>query len=137
MPYIDFVSKDDRVSLWYITNSRTGNVSDFDPEKPTVVMYAPFLTPFSFSVPNLAEILFWGNARMHPLFLDSSWLTNQFEDARLSSRYNLMAFDMRCAGRSSSRPNGAHDTWVDAADLAFALIVRTPPTFSLPLSLHS
>lgn len=55
---------------------------------------------------------------------------NQFEDARLSSRYNLMAFDMRCAGRSSSRPSGAHDTWVDAADLAFALIVRTPFVFS-------
>ncbi|KAH8118544.1 alpha/beta-hydrolase [Phellopilus nigrolimitatus] len=96
MPYIDFVSKEDRVSLWYITNTRMGGIGDFDPARPVVVM-------------------------LHPLFLDVTWLTTQFEDPRLSRRYNIIAFDMRSCGKSSSRPSGAHDTWVDAADLAFAL----------------
>ncbi|PAV21086.1 alpha beta-hydrolase [Pyrrhoderma noxium] len=96
MPYIDFVSKEDRVSLWYTTNTHQGGTSDFDPDKPVVVI-------------------------LHPLFLDSTWLTHQMEDPRLSSRFNLLAFDMRCSGRSNSRPSGAHDAWVDAADLAFAL----------------
>ncbi|KAL5527782.1 hypothetical protein ACEPAG_6583 [Sanghuangporus baumii] len=109
MPYIDFVSKDDRVSLWYTTNSRMGGVGDFEPDKPIVVM-------------------------LHPLFLDSTWLTNQFEDPRLTSRYNLLAFDMRCAGRSNARPSGAHDTWVDAADLAFALLaLGLPPAHLLAI----
>ncbi|OCB85396.1 alpha/beta-hydrolase [Sanghuangporus baumii] len=109
MPYIDFVSKDDRVSLWYTTNSRMGGVGDFGPDKPIVVM-------------------------LHPLFLDSTWLTNQFEDPRLTSRYNLLAFDMRCAGRSNARPSGAHDTWVDAADLAFALLaLGLPPAHILAI----
>ena len=39
MPYIDFVSKDDRVSLWYTSNARMGGVGDFDPDKPVVLMY--------------------------------------------------------------------------------------------------
>ena len=39
MPYIDFVSKEDRVSLWYTTNTHQGGTSDFDPDKPVVVMY--------------------------------------------------------------------------------------------------
>ena len=39
MPFIDFVARDDRVSLWYQTNSSLGGVGDFDPEKPVVLMY--------------------------------------------------------------------------------------------------
>ncbi|THH06798.1 hypothetical protein EW145_g3837 [Phellinidium pouzarii] len=96
MPYIDFVSKDDRISLWYVTNTRHGGTGDFELAKPVVVM-------------------------LHPLFLDSTWLATQFEDPRLYTRFNLIAFDMRSAGRSTARPSGAHDTWVDAADLAFAI----------------
>ncbi|KAI5124806.1 hypothetical protein M0805_005438 [Coniferiporia weirii] len=95
MPYIDFVSKGDRISLWYTTNTRHGGTGDFDPARPVVVM-------------------------LHPLFLDSTWLTTQFEDPRLNARFNLIAFDLRSAGKSNARPSGAHDTWVDAADLAFA-----------------
>lgn len=121
MPYIDFVSKDDRASLWYSTNTRNGGVSDFDPDKPVILMYE-----FCFCFPSLLMTLNSAlpTSRLHPLFLDSSWLVPQFEDPRLTLRYNLVAFDLRCSGRSNARPSGAHDTWVDAADLAFALLVR-------------
>ncbi|KAH7916146.1 alpha/beta-hydrolase [Hygrophoropsis aurantiaca] len=95
MPYIDIPSKDDYVSLWYITNSVHGNVGSFDPNKPTVIL-------------------------LHPLFLDSSWLTRHFEDSRLSEENNLIAFDQRMNGKTRSRPSGAHDCYVEAADLAFA-----------------
>ncbi|EJD01480.1 alpha/beta-hydrolase [Fomitiporia mediterranea MF3/22] len=109
MPYIDFVAKDDRLSLWYTTNTRNGAVGDFDPEKPVVVM-------------------------LHPLFLDSTWLINQFEDPRLTERYNLLAVDLRCSGRSHARPSPAHDTWVDAADLALALMaLGLPPAHILAI----
>ncbi|KIJ19849.1 hypothetical protein PAXINDRAFT_68177 [Paxillus involutus ATCC 200175] len=93
MPYIDIPSRDDYVSIWYITNSGYGNVGSFDPEKPTVVI-------------------------LHPLFLDSSWLTRHFDDPRLSSEYNLIALDQRTMGRSRCRPSPLHDCYVDAADLA-------------------
>ncbi len=98
MPFVDFVSRDDRVSLWYITNTPYYTVGSFDPEKPTIIM-------------------------LHPLFLDSSWLGSHIEDPRLSGKYNIVAFDMRACGKSSSRSTGAHDSWVDAADLAFAHLV--------------
>jgi pimeloyl-ACP methyl ester carboxylesterase len=101
MPYVDLPnSPDDYASLWYITNSPTGTVGGFDPAKATIVL-------------------------LHPLFLDSSWLTAQFEDPRLSSCYNLIAFDARHAGQTTSRLNGKQDSWTDAADLAFALEVRS------------
>ncbi|KAG7096602.1 hypothetical protein E1B28_004019 [Marasmius oreades] len=56
---------------------------------------------------------------LHPTFLDSSWLSNQFGDPRLDQHYNLIAFDMRVCGRSRCKSSGMHDSWVDAADLAF------------------
>lgn len=97
MPYVDLPNAhDDYASLWYITNSPTGTVGGFDPDKATVVL-------------------------LHPMFLDSSWLTAQFEDPRLTTGYNLIAFDARHAGRTTSRLNAAQDGWTDAADLAFAL----------------
>ena len=46
------------------------------------------------------------------------------EDPRLNDRYNIIAFDMRSCGKSFARPSGKHDIWVDAADLAFAHLVR-------------
>lgn len=95
MPYVDLLSADDYASIWYTTNSPFGNVGSFDPEKPTIVM-------------------------LHPMFLDSTWLDSQFGDPRLDSGFNLIAFDMRVCGRSSCRPSGLHDSWVEAADLAFA-----------------
>lgn len=49
MPYIDFVSKEDRVSLWYTTNTHQGGTSDFDPDKPVVVMYVCCRSMFSLS----------------------------------------------------------------------------------------
>lgn len=97
MPFVDLPNAhDDYASLWYITNSPTGTVGGFDPDKATVVL-------------------------LHPMFLDSSWLTAQFEDPRLTTEYNLIAFDARHAGRTTSRLNAAQDGWTDAADLAFAL----------------
>ncbi|KAH9965771.1 alpha/beta-hydrolase [Russula dissimulans] len=95
MPYVDIAQGNDFASLWYITNSPTGHVSSFDPDKPTVIL-------------------------LHPFFLDSTWLDAQFGDPRLNEDYNLIAFDQRAAGRTLSRPNGKQDAWTDAADLAFA-----------------
>ncbi|KAI9513248.1 alpha/beta-hydrolase [Russula earlei] len=95
MPYVDIAQGSDFASLWYITNSPTGHVSSFDPDKPTVIL-------------------------LHPFFLDSTWLDTQFGDPRLNGDYNLIAFDQRAAGRTLSRPNGRQDAWTDAADLAFA-----------------
>jgi pimeloyl-ACP methyl ester carboxylesterase len=97
MPSVQLPSShDDYVSIWYITNSAYGNVGSFDPEKPTVVI-------------------------LHSLFLDSSWLNKHFDDPRLSSEYNLIAFDQRTQGRSRCRPSALHDCYVDAADIASAI----------------
>jgi pimeloyl-ACP methyl ester carboxylesterase len=93
MPYIDIPSRDDYVSIWYITNSVHGNVGSFDPARPTCIL-------------------------LHPLFLDSSWLIRHFDDPRLSRDYNLIAFDQRTCGRSRCRPSQWHDSYVDAADIA-------------------
>ncbi|KAH9059308.1 alpha/beta-hydrolase [Lactarius vividus] len=103
MPYVDLPNThEDYASLWYITNSPTGTVGGFDPAKATIVL-------------------------LHPTFLDSAWLTAQFEDPRLTDEYNLIAFDARHAGRTTSRLNPAQDGWTDAADLAFALQVLCIP----------
>jgi|SRR5712675_1381603 len=122
MPYVDLPNAhDDYASLWYITNSATGTVGAFDPAKPSVLL-------------------------LHPPFLDSAWLSAQFEDPRLSGSYNLIAFDARHSGHTTSRLSGKQDSWTDAADLAFALDVRSidaslasplyqPPPLSPP-SLH-
>ncbi|KAI9467164.1 alpha/beta-hydrolase [Lactarius psammicola] len=95
MPYVDIAQGSDFASLWYITNSPTGHVSSFDPDKATIIL-------------------------LHPFFLDSTWLDTQFGDPRLNEDYNLIAFDQRAAGKTLSRPNGKQDSWTDAADLAFA-----------------
>lgn len=76
------------------------NVSSFDPEKPSVVV-------------------------LHPAFLDLSWVDLQLKDSRLDSGYNIIAFDSRTSGRSICRLSGRHDSWVDAADLAFCFQVRS------------
>ncbi|KAJ7229042.1 Alpha/Beta hydrolase protein [Mycena pura] len=94
MPFVDLQSDDDYASIHYITNTVFGNVGGFDPEKPTICI-------------------------LHPTFLDSSWLYSQFDDPRLDTDFNIIAFDMRVAGKSECRPSGRHDSWVDAADLAF------------------
>ena len=100
MPYVDLPNAhDDYASLWYITNSSTGTVGGFDSSKATVLL-------------------------LHPQFLDSAWLSAQFEDPRLATYYNLIALDARHAGQTSSRLNGKQDSWTDAADVAFALEVR-------------
>lgn len=107
MPFVDLPNAhDDYASLWYITNSATGTVGGFDPSKPAVLL-------------------------LHPQFLDSAWLSAQFEDPRLSTNYNLIAVDARHAGQTTSRLNGKQDSWTDAADLAFALEVRALFTLSL------
>lgn len=93
MPYIDFESSDDYASLWYITNSTRGNVGAFRPELPLLLL-------------------------LHGTYLDSSWLSNQFNDPRLIQSYNMIAIDMRVCGKSSCRPSGRHDSFVEAADIA-------------------
>ncbi|KAI0313260.1 alpha/beta-hydrolase [Amylostereum chailletii] len=103
MPYVDILSANDHASLWYITNTPSGNASDFDPSKPTVIM-------------------------LHPFCFDSSWLGNQLSDPRLGPNYNMIAFDSRVAGRSRTRLSGKLDHWVETADLAFACqILHLPP----------
>lgn len=99
MPYVDLYSSDDYASIYYTTNALYGNVGGFNVKLPSIIM-------------------------LHPTFLDSSWLMNQFGDPRLHSCYNLIAFDMRVVGQSTSRPSGKHDSWVEAADLAFCHQVR-------------
>lgn len=94
MPYVDLHSEDDYASIYYHTNAPRNNVSGFDPEKSTVII-------------------------LHPYFLDSTWLDNQFGDPRLNDSFNLVAFDMRFSGRSTCRMSGRQDAWVNAADLAF------------------
>lgn len=102
MPYVDLYSNDDYARIHYKTNTLFNNVGGFDPEKPTVVI-------------------------LHPNFLDSTWVHNQFSDLRLDDGFNLIAFDMRVNGRSRARPSGRHDSWTDAADLAFCHSVRASP----------
>jgi pimeloyl-ACP methyl ester carboxylesterase len=104
MPYVDIVSKDDHVSLWYRTNTYNNNVGIFDPAKPTLVL-------------------------LHPGALDSSWMQPQAEDPRLHNSYNMIMFDMRITGQSESRYTGKYDFWVAAADLAHAFYhLRLPPS---------
>ncbi|KAI9449646.1 Alpha/Beta hydrolase protein [Lactarius psammicola] len=95
MPYVDLVSGDDYVSIWYTTNSRHNSVSTFDPTKPTIIL-------------------------LHPFSLDSSWLGHALGDPRLNENYNMIAFDLRFSGKTIERPNARLDCWVQAADLAFA-----------------
>ena len=95
MPYVDLVSSDDYVSIWYTTNSRHNSVSTFDPTKPTIIL-------------------------LHPFSLDSSWLGHTIGDPRLDEDYNMIAFDLRFSGKTIERPNARLDCWVQAADLAFA-----------------
>src|ERR1700722_9091833 len=94
MPYVDLRSEDDYASIWYTTNSLLNNVGGLKSERPTIII-------------------------LHPMFLDSSWLYNQFGDPRLNSDFNLISIDMRVSGKSIARPSGRHDSWVEAADLAF------------------
>ncbi|KAI0786446.1 alpha/beta-hydrolase [Abortiporus biennis] len=103
MPFVDLLSNDDYVSLWFYTNTPYCNVGSFNPERPTIVM-------------------------LHPLHLDSSWMYPQFDDPRLNNRYNLIAFDTRLTGKSRSKLTGKCDLWVHAADLAHAFYhLQLPP----------
>ncbi|CAK5262666.1 unnamed protein product [Mycena citricolor] len=109
MPFVDLQSSNDFASIFYQTNSPSGNVGGFDPSKPLVCI-------------------------LHPTFLDSSWVYSQFEDPRLDSEFNLIAFDMRVAGKSECRTSGKHDSWVDAADLALChQFLKLPPLHILAL----
>ncbi|KAF9008828.1 Alpha/Beta hydrolase protein [Cyathus striatus] len=109
MPYVDLHSGDDYASIYYTTSAPHSNVGGFDPEKPTVII-------------------------LHPLFLDSTWLDHQFGDPRLYLNCNMIAFDMRTSGRSTCRPSGKHDSWVEAADLALChQHLQLPPCHILAL----
>ena len=114
MPTVDLHSRADYASIYYATNTPHYNVSGFDPEKPTLVM-------------------------LHPAFLDSTWMDLQVNDSRLQAHYNIIVFDMRSSGKSTCRPSGRHDSWVDAADLAFCFQVSRSEmgysTFELIVSL--
>ena len=93
MPWVDLYSKDDYASIYYMTSTLSHNVGGFDPAKPSIMM-------------------------LHPFLLDSTWLSNQFGDPRLYSKYNLIAFDLRSSGQTISHPTPKRDSWVDAADIA-------------------
>ncbi|KAJ7638448.1 Alpha/Beta hydrolase protein [Roridomyces roridus] len=115
MGFVDLHSSDDvrphpsttvLLRIHYVTNTAFGNAGGFDPDKPTVCI-------------------------LHPTFLDSSWLHAHFGDHRLDGEFNLIAFDMRVAGKSECRHSGKHDSWVDAADLAFAHQALALPPFHI------
>lgn len=109
MPYVDLHSAADYASIYYTTNATHCNVSGFDPAKPTIVI-------------------------LHPVFLDSTWLDLQLGDSRFNKNYNLIAFDMRSCGKSYCRPSGRHDSWIEAADLAFCFQkLQLPPSHLLCL----
>ncbi|KAJ6627415.1 alpha/beta-hydrolase [Mycena sp. CBHHK59/15] len=109
MPFVDLHSTDDYASIHYTTNTLFGNVGGFDPKKPLICI-------------------------LPPTFLDVSWLHPQFNDPRLDADYNIIAFDMRVIGRSTCRYSGKHDSWVDAADLAFChQALQLPPFHILAL----
>ncbi|KDR83489.1 hypothetical protein GALMADRAFT_235659 [Galerina marginata CBS 339.88] len=109
MPTVDLHSKADYASIYYRTNTPHCNVGGFDPEKPTLVI-------------------------LHPAFLDSTWVDSQMGDSRFDNNYNIIALDMRSCGKSVCRPNGRHDSWVDAADLAFCFQkLHLPPSHILGL----
>ncbi|KAF9481994.1 alpha/beta-hydrolase [Pholiota conissans] len=104
MPRVDLHSPEDYASIHYITNTPYSNVGGFDPDKPTIVL-------------------------LHPAFLDATWLDLQMGDTRFHNQFNLIAFDMRSTGHSTCRPSGRHDSWVDAADLAFCFQkLHLPPS---------
>ncbi|KAH8830550.1 Alpha/Beta hydrolase protein [Flagelloscypha sp. PMI_526] len=108
MPHVTLYGNDDFANLYYVTNSPTGTVGSFDPNKGTVIL-------------------------LPPTFLDSSWLHNQMADIRLQA-YNLIAFDMRVCGQSSAKPSSKHDSWVEAADLAFCIrALELPPAHILAM----
>lgn len=94
MPWCDIVSLSERVSIWYYTNSLSGNVGSLDRSKETILL-------------------------IHPYFMDSSWMRLQFHDPNLKSRYNLIAYDTRNHGLTQNTPTGKLDIWVNAADIAF------------------
>ncbi|THG99570.1 hypothetical protein EW026_g2816 [Hermanssonia centrifuga] len=103
MPFVDIVSADDYVSLWYWTNTPSNNVGTFDLQKPTIAL-------------------------LHPVGLDSSWMQAQTEDPRLYCEFNIIMFDTRITGKSECKFTGKHDLWVSAADLAHAFYhLKLPP----------
>ena len=113
MPFVDLVSADDYVSLWYWTNTPSNTVGSFDPEKPTLVL-------------------------LHPAGLDSTWMNYQVEDPRLFCEYNMIMFDTRISGQSECKFSGKHDLWVTAADLAHAFYhLQLPPAHLFAPDIYS
>jgi pimeloyl-ACP methyl ester carboxylesterase len=112
MPYIDIVSTQSWTSIWYICNSPTGQTTGFDPVKPTILL-------------------------LHPFLLDTTWLRAQLDNPDLSEKYNLIAPDLRCHGRSKSSLTGYHDLFVEAADLAFLHHVRGIRSISSLALIHT
>jgi len=53
--------------------------------------------------------------------MDSTWYPFQFKDKRIGGSYNLIAFDGRNCGRSTSPLTPRRDAWVEAADIGAAL----------------
>ncbi|EJT98839.1 alpha/beta-hydrolase [Dacryopinax primogenitus] len=97
MPYLDF--PEDDISVFYKTNfSMQGDVPLLDRSKRTVLL-----------LPGT-------------IFDVSSGLINQFNDPQLSDSYNLIAFDLRSAGKTICSPCELRDSWVDAALLIKCLV---------------
>ncbi|KAJ7283373.1 Alpha/Beta hydrolase protein [Mycena rebaudengoi] len=113
MPFVDLHAADDYASIYYVTNSYFGNVGGFDLDKPTICI-------------------------LPPTFLSSAFLYPQFNDPRLDQNYNLIAFDMRVCGESNAAHSARHDSWVEAADLAFChQALQLPPMHILALESSS
>lgn len=64
---------------------------------------------------------------IHPLFQDSSCITNLSEDPILRENFNVIVFDDRYHGRSESAPSVSFDCYTQAADLAMAMEILKIP----------
>ncbi|KAF8527486.1 Alpha/Beta hydrolase protein [Hysterangium stoloniferum] len=101
------------IALFYITNTPNDNVALFDTQKPTILL-------------------------MHPVSLDVTWLRGQFKEPRLTNMYNMIAFDQRNSGRTKSTYSARRDSYVDAADVAFACeLLQLPPVHVFAVQLNS
>ena len=111
-------------SLRFITNTPREDTLDLDPEKPTILLLPHNLTDVTW----LREQFHVRNARLTSYTGSPTYELCGNQDTRLSSRYNLIAFDLCHMGGSKAPFDPRRDTWVDAADVAVAHeLLRLPP----------
>ncbi|KIJ25199.1 hypothetical protein M422DRAFT_193778 [Sphaerobolus stellatus SS14] len=117
MPFVQVTS---HIVLHYIINTSDNDVAKFDYSKSTILF-------------------------MHPTALDVTWLSDYFEDPRLTDNYNLIAFDQRNSGKTQTPYSGKfsymhtkRDSYVEAADLGYAFeLLQLPPVHIFAAQVNS